>query len=371
VRGFARSTDLFVIGGGPAGLAAAIAARLRGFDVTIADGAIPPVDKACGEGVMPDGLAAAHALGLQLEAAGGHPFSGIRFCDGGSSVQAAFPHGHGLGLRRTELHRLMVDRAAEVGVRMVWGAAIGGISREGVLAGGRMIPARWIVGADGGHSAVRRFAGLDACAHQSHRFGFRRHYKVAPWSDFMEIHWADGCQFYITPVSAAETCVALISRDPRLRIEDALAGVPEVQRRLRGAAPATPERGAVTASRRLRSVYRGNVALVGDASGSVDAVTGEGLCLLFQQAGALADALAAGDLARYQAAHRRIGRRPEWMSNLMLLLDRHRGLRHRAIRAMAQRPRIFERLLAMHVGELTPADMLTNGMALGWRMLAV
>ena len=50
------STDVFAIGGGPAGLAAAIAARRRGFDVTLADSSVPPIDKACGEGVMPDGL---------------------------------------------------------------------------------------------------------------------------------------------------------------------------------------------------------------------------------------------------------------------------------------------------------------------------
>ncbi len=61
-----RTTDVFVIGGGPAGLAAAIAARRLGFDVTLADCSVPPVDKACGEGIMPDGLAAARALGLDL-----------------------------------------------------------------------------------------------------------------------------------------------------------------------------------------------------------------------------------------------------------------------------------------------------------------
>ena len=177
------------------------------------------------------------------------------------------------------------------------------------------------------------------------------------------------CQLYVTPVAASEVCVVLISRDHHLRLEDALPRFPEVERRLAAAGPSNLQRGGVTASRRLKAVYRGNVALVGDASGSVDAITGEGLCLLFQQAVALAAALEAGDLSLYQAAHRRIGRRPEWMADLMLLLDRHGGLRSRAIRAFAARPRLFAGMLAMHVGELSAADFLTNGLALGWRML--
>src|SRR5438067_11460222 len=110
------STDIFVIGGGPAGLAAAIAARRRGFRVTVADCSVPPIDKACGEGIMPDGLAAARALGLDFEAAGGHRFRGIRFAHGDTSVQACFPNGCGMGLRRTDLHSLMVDHAIRAGV---------------------------------------------------------------------------------------------------------------------------------------------------------------------------------------------------------------------------------------------------------------
>ena len=115
-------------------------------------------------------------------------------------------------------------------------------------------------------------------------------------------------------------------------------------RRLAG--PATLERGGVSASRRLKAVCRGNVALVGDASGSVDAITGEGLCLLFQQAVALAGALEAGDLALYQAEHRRIGRRPEFMADVMLLMDHRTRLRRRALRTMASHPRLF----AAHAG---------------------
>jgi len=371
VRAPPESTGVFVVGGGPAGLAAAIAARRRGFDVTLADCRTPPIDKACGEGIMPDGIAAASALGIDLDLAGGIPFRGIRFREGGASVEAAFPRGHGLGLRRTALHRLMVDHAASAGVRFAWGARVAGIAPDGVIADGRLVRARWIVGADGARSPVRHWAGLQACRRDSLRYGFRRHYRVPHGSEFMEIHWGDGCQLYITPVGAGEICVVLISRDPGLRLDDALPRFPEVARRLAAAGPSTAERGGVSASRRLNAVCRGRVALVGDASGSVDAITGEGLCLLFQQAEALAGAFAADDLSLYQAEHRRIGKRPEFMSHLMLLLGSSGLLRRRAIRAMASEPRLFARMLAMHVGELSPLALASNGLALGWRMLTV
>jgi hypothetical protein len=103
----------------------------------------------------------------------------------------------------------------------------------------------------------------------------------------------------------------------------------------------------------------------------VDAITGEGLCLLFQQAVALAGALAADDLGIYQTEHRRIGKRPEFMSQVMLLMGASGRLRHRAICAMAGQPRLFARLLAMHVGELSSVAFATNGLALGWRMLTI
>jgi flavin-dependent dehydrogenase len=336
-----QPTDVFVIGGGPAGLAAAIAARRKGLAVTLADGARPPIDKACGEGLMPDGLAALRSLGLEWDRPPGLSFRGIRFVDQGVSFEAPFPEGHALGVRRTVLHSAMVEAAAAAGVRMLWNTP--------VSMADQTIPARWIVGADGFHSCVRRWAGLAAKPPVNQRYGFRIHYRIAPWSDYMELHWGAGCQIYVTPIDPEEVCVALISRNPRLRLDDALAQFPRLAARLAYAPRTTAERGSVTANRSLPRVYRGNVALIGDASGSVDAITGEGLCLSFHQAIALADSLAAGDLASYQGAHRRLARRPTLMSKLMLAMDRRAWLRQPAFRAMAFEPRIFQTLLSFHL----------------------
>jgi menaquinone-9 beta-reductase len=355
-------TDIFVVGGGPAGLAAAIAVRLKGFDVVVADAAHPPIDKACGEGLMPDSLVALRDLGIRLDNADSFAFRGIRFLGDGIRTEAIFPSGRGLGLRRLRLHQTMIDRATELGVRLLWGESVTGFSTDGILLNGRSVPCSWVIGADGQCSRVRRWAGLDPVRCESRRFGFRRHYMISPWTDYMEIYWGSGSQMYVTPVSRSEVCVVLITRDSRLRLEQVLLEFPELRARLAAAPASTPARGAVTASRRLQRVYGGRTILVGDASGSVDAITGEGLCLSFCQATALADALASGDLKAYQATHRRLERRPHLMAHLMLLLDRFPRLRHRVLRGFASDSAIFANLLAMHVGAINSIDFVMHGM---------
>ena len=366
-----RATDVFVIGGGPAGLAAAIAARQQGLDVTVADGARPPIDKPCGEGLMPDGRTALAHLGVSVPETDSYPFRGIAFVSGAVRVAGSFPGALGLGVRRTVLHRLMVARAEAVGVSLLWQTPVTGLHQAGVLLGKQIIRSRWIVGADGGHSLVRRWAGLDRYLCDRTRFAFRRHYRVSPWSDCMELHWGPKCQIYVTPVAADEVCVALVSHDPHLRLDAALSAFPEITSRLRNAEPASVERGAISSTRKLRRVYQGRVALVGDASGAVDSITGEGLCLSFRQAQVLAECFAAGDLQHYQQEHRALARRPAMMARLMLALDWKTSLRQRVMRAFGSDPRLFSRMLAMHVGALSPAAFAANGLSLGWRMLNI
>jgi len=365
----AGNVDVAVIGGGPAGLATAIAARSAGLSVVVLDGARPPIDKACGEGLMPDGLEALGSLGVRLGGDDGCAFRGIRFVMQSSTVEAEFPSGSGVGIRRPRLHTLLSERALEAGAQLLWGTPATGIHGRIVEAGSQTICASWIVGADGYSSLVRRWSGLDASIRDRRRFGFRAHYPVVPWSDFMELHWSPDCQIYVTPVSTGEVCIATMSTDPSLRIPEALARFPHIRERLQGIEPSTLERGAVTSTRRLRSVYRGNVALVGDASGSVDAITGQGLCLSFRQAAAPASALPSGELSSYAARHRALLRRPAFMAGLMVLLAGRPRLNRRVIAALARRPEEFETMLAMHVGAAKSADFAVSVLSLGWLVL--
>jgi len=363
-------TDLFVIGGGPAGLAAAIAARQRGMSVVVAEGAEPPSDKACGEGLMPGTLAALAELGVKIRSGAGYRFRGIRFLDKNAEVAAEFLQGPGLGLRRTVLHHWMIQRAEECGVQMLWRTPVTRISPEGVQLPGRTVAAKWIVGADGAGSRVRRWSGLEQATREKQRFAARRHYHALPWMEHCEIYWSGRAQAYVTAIGGDEICVVVVAEQAAGADFDLfLRNCPQLGSRLAKAEVSSRERGAVTMMHSLHAVHSGNVALIGDASGGVDAITGEGLRLAFRQAIALAEAMERGDLRLYARAHRELTRKPMLMGSVLLRLGNSERLRSRAIGMLAKRPQLFAHMLAVHSSDADWGEMLCAGAQLGWRLL--
>jgi menaquinone-9 beta-reductase len=365
-----RKTEVFVCGGGPAGLAAAIASRSQGFDVVVADCFKPPIDKACGEGLMPDGLAALAALGVTLPADETGVFQGIRFVEGGRSMEARFPRGPGRGIRRIVLHELLRQRALALGVKFLWSTQVLGVRKNVVRTGEEEIRTDWIVGADGLQSRIRKWSGLGWGKRLSRRIGLRQHFKVRPWSEFMEVHWCDLGQAYVTPVGAEEICVVVVGRKRFGSVRAALSYFPELASRLAGGEPVSGERGALTEGHRYDRVTQGCTALIGDASGSVDAIAGQGLALSFFQATALGAALKNGNLRSYEEAHRRIRKVPVFMSQTMLLLDRFGPIRRWTQATFQSNPELFERMLSVHVGESPLAFWGERGaLRLGVQML--
>ena len=135
-------------------------------------------------------------------------------------------------------------------------------------------------------------------------------------------------------------------------MDQALATFPELYRRFAGADPTSTERGGLSVTRRLVDVARGHLALIGEAAGSVDAVTGDGLSLAFQQALALAKAIKGGNLANYTWEHSRLMRFPRTMSWLLCLLDGRHCLQNVTMRVLAANPSLFDRMLRMHVATI-------------------
>ena len=343
---------------------------------------------------MPDSLADLARLGVEVEAADGAEFRGIRFVNHGirragyrgaeTVATACFPalangdlagrRAYGVGVRRQALHRRLVEAAVAAGVQLRWGCGVqlkGTLEDGKISMAGEMARAGLVVGADGLSSGVRRWAGLERGREVSRRYGFRRHFRVAPWSEFVEVHWGVSGQAYVTPTGANEICVAGVVRDPHCRLGQLLQEMPGLRERLGNGSGVDSERGCLTTTRRLRRVVSevdsgALVALVGDASGSADAITGEGLGVAFRQALLLAQCVEAGDLRRYERMHPATLKLPQTMARVMLGMDRFAGLRDRAIGMLAGRPELFARLLGVHLGvESVGGFVLRRGLDVG------
>jgi flavin-dependent dehydrogenase len=326
-----------------------------------------PLDKACGEGLMPPGVAALAAMGVEVPASERAPFIGIRWVDGEIVAEGRFRDRPGWGVRRTALVEGMVARARALGVELRYGCAVRSWHREGrgeiaLDTDAGPLRARLLVGADGLRSRVRREAGLAGRAGAGRRFGIRRHFRVAPWSPFVEVHWHHRAEAYVTPVGPDRVGVALLWDGSGGGFADLLGRFPALRERLEGATVETDARGAGPFEQRVRRRYTAGVALVGDAAGYLDALTGEGLTLAFHAAEALAETVARGrHLRDYEAAYRRLSRTYYRATGLLLHVARRPWLRRRVVRALARDPRLFDRLLAVSTGEPARAALGVGG----------
>ncbi|MEU0600185.1 NAD(P)/FAD-dependent oxidoreductase [Streptomyces sp. NPDC006393] len=330
--------DLLIVGGGPAGLATALHAARAGLDTVIAEPRRAPVDKACGEGLMPGAVRALTRLGLDVP---GHPITGIRYVQGLRQVQAAFRHGPGLGARRTDLHNALHQAVLDAGVPMLR-MRVEDVRQDatGVTVPGTGLRARWLVAADGLHSPVRRSLGLQTPTRGLPRYGLRRHYAVPPWSPYVEVHWGQHAEAYVTPLGPELVGVALLTAQ-RAPFTTQLESFRALATRLPREKAVTAVRGAGPLRQKARARTHGRVLLVGDAAGYIDALTGEGLSLALIGAEALVANLSRSTPNRYETDWSRATRRHRLLTDLLVRARQRPALAHRIVPTAARLPRLF------------------------------
>jgi menaquinone-9 beta-reductase len=337
--------DLAVVGGGPVGLAVAIEARMAGLTVRVIEPRALPIDKACGEGLMPGAVRALDQLGVDPA---GRAFAGIAYVGESSRVEHRFTSGPGRGVRRTVLHEALGVRADELGVMRTDGKAVQLTqNRDQVTVSGEFgeLTARWLVGADGLHSTVRRLAALAGREQRAsaRRYGVRRHFQVAPWSDLVEVHWTRAIEVYVTPVDENTVGIALLGPSP-MNFAQQLAGIPAVWNRVADALGASDVRGAGPLRQRSRRRTAGRVLLAGDASGYVDALTGEGLRVGFAQAHVAVQAIVNETPRAYERAWTRSTRDFRILTSGLVTAARS-PLRGRIVPAAVASPALFGRIV--------------------------
>ncbi|MHA3023929.1 NAD(P)/FAD-dependent oxidoreductase [Mycobacterium sp. BMJ-28] len=337
--------DLLVAGGGPAGLATAAHAARAGLQVVVVEHRRGPIDKACGEGLMPHSLGHLRRIGVDPD---GQSFHGIRYLDGKHTAEARFTHGAGRGVRRTVLHAALSEAVAAAGVRVVH-AEVGEVTQDAESVSAAGFRARYLAAADGLHSPIRQGLGLSVAdgrrwsPNTPRRWGIRRHVQVAPWSDCVEVYWSRDTEAYVTPISADCVGVAIL-KSTRGGFAEHLKQFPALTDRLDGL-PHGQDRAAGPLRQKVRDRTAGRVLLVGDAAGYVDALTGEGMGLAFGAAELLVDCVVTGRTADYDRRWRALTRRYRFLTAGLLHASRFRPVRATITPASAALPGMFSRVV--------------------------
>lgn len=386
---------MVVVGAGPSGATTALLLARRGHHVVLVDRARFPRDKACGEGVMPPGVAVLRRMGLyeRVLATGARRLDGVTYQQRGGDQQVHVPFpappgggpAAGLGVRRTSFDAALVDAVRQERTSTVREAErVTGLLRDpsdaviGVSTTSGEIRARIVIAADGLHSQIRSWAGLTVPSRARVRYGLAGHWRVDTRDrDAVTVTLAGGHEWYEAPVGPDLLLVSILTSRSRPAMTARSYG--HVARRsipgIRDADLVSGPLGAAHFHQRVTAVADGRVFLVGDASGYDDPTTGDGIAIgmllgefLAGHTGEFLSGRIARETAatRYAADHADLVRDRRRLTRLALFLARSPALSRRAIVRATRDQRALSKLVGINCGYHTFRDLSARD----WLLLA-
>ena len=347
--------DAVVVGGSVAGATAARELARRGLRVALVERASFPRFKACGEGLLPHGVAALREAGIEPE---GVRVRGLRFvAPSGATAEADFPTGHGLVVRRDRFDAQLFRAAADTP---------GVTAFESTAYDPDRFPARWVVGADGLRSQFHRRPEFPASPPALRRVGLTCHVRGLEIDrERVEVLIHDSGELYLAPSDGDEALVAGLFRQDQLppggtnedRVLHLLLSLEVLRGRTRGVAFTTPVLATAPLGLRVGAVASGDTLLVGDAAGAPDPVTGEGMALAILSARAAAEAIAKGKPEEYERERRRLAAGSDWLGRWMLRATRYPAIADRVVTSLVEHPDLFAKLLEIAVGARREGDL--------------
>lgn len=302
-----RTFDVVIAGAGPAGSTLAQRLAERGWRVALVERRRFPRPKVCGEFLSPECQPFFAELGVldEILARGARRVRGLELHGWECAVLGRYgpigranpPAAHGLAVRREVLDALLLERALAVGgVELLAETEVRFLIRErgavrGVVVRGRdgepcALRARFTIGADGLRSRVAGELTVREPLAWLDKLALSVHLRDLAWRDVAEVHFFERGYFACAPVDGGQVCLNLVvdraayratRLGPSAYFEGMLARAPKLAERVRAPLRAARVTGLGPLACRTREQTFDGAALVGDACGYVDPVTGEGV----------------------------------------------------------------------------------------------